>query len=167
LIVIHNNEPIIAYFHSNSGGKTINGKEYFGGKDYPYLISKRDPYSLGLKSSTWELSMKNIEFSKIFKHNGVITNRDITYNGDSFVDKMTIGTKQLNTKEIRRNVGYSVMKSERFSVELNNDNIIFRGIGYGHGVGMSQWGANNMAKEGFNFKQIIEFYYPETKIGDK
>ena len=164
LIIKYNNEPIIAYFHSNSGGKTINSKEYFGGKDYPYLISKKDPYSLGVKSSTWELIIQNKEFSKIFKYNGLITDKDITYNSDSYVDKMRIGTKQLDTKEIRRNVGYSVMKSERFSVKFNNDNIIFRGIGYGHGVGMSQWGANNMAKKGFNFKDIIEFYYPETKI---
>lgn len=164
LIVVYNDIPIIAYFHSNSGGKTINSKEYFGGSEFPYLISKTDPYSLGLKSSVWELTMSNSEFAKIFKYDGVISNRDIVYNNDSFVDKMTIGSKQLNTKEIRRNVGYSIMKSERFVAELNNDNIIFRGIGYGHGVGMSQWGANNMAKEGHNFKEIIEFYYPSTKI---
>ncbi|MBP5448925.1 MAG: hypothetical protein J6Y01_02305, partial [Spirochaetales bacterium] len=56
------------------------------------------------------------------------------------------------------------VKSETYTIDMSDDNVTFTGFGYGHGVGMSQWGANAMAKQKFSFGQIIEFYYPNVKL---
>jgi stage II sporulation protein D len=57
------------------------------------------------------------------------------------------------------------IKSTNFIIETAGENLVFKGSGFGHGVGLSQWGAKKMAEDGFNYKEILEFYYPNTEIG--
>ena len=59
------------------------------------------------------------------------------------------------------------MKSANFKVELNKENIVFEVTGYGHGVGLSQYGANNLAKKGYNYEKIISHYYTGVNIKTK
>ena len=58
------------------------------------------------------------------------------------------------------------MKSAKFEININGDNIIFRVTGYGHGVGMSQTGADSLAKQGKNYKDIIKHFYTNVEIVD-
>lgn len=154
IIIQYDNAPIVAYFHSNSGGRTKSGLSYFGPKsDFPYLISQEDPYSVDQPAYKWEYSMDKSDFDKIFGD-------DITIEQSDFCKTISNGVKKFDTKTIRRMIGYSKVKSETFSITQTDDQIKFEGYGYGHGVGMSQWGANRMARLHFNYKQIIEFYYP-------
>lgn len=165
-IVIYNDEPILAYFHSNSGGKILSGKEYFGvNSDFPYLVSKDDPFSLNYPGSSWEYQMSINDFVKSLNIINDFSNVQFIYNNDGFIDKISILNDEYYPKDIRKNIGYNLVRSERFNIELlNDDKIKFNGIGFGHGVGMSQWGAQGMAEKGFDYVQIISFYYPNTEI---
>lgn len=164
MIITYGSDPIIAYFHSNSGGLLKSGFEYFGkGSDFPYLTSKEDPYSLNYPGSTWEYSIQSNDFLSLLQ---ISSFSDLRTAGDSqgFIKKVLYKGKELSAKQLRRLIGYEKIRSERFSLEIIGDTVRFTGIGYGHGVGLSQWGAQGMAKKGFKFHQIIDFYYPGTTI---
>ena len=173
-IVTYNGEPILAYFHSNSGGKTRSGGDYFGPhSDLPYLVGHDDPYSIDLPGSNWEYRIGFDDFNKALSiqtdltDDALIYNKDnFSYDNDGFIEKIKVLEREYYPKEIRRSVGYVNLRSERFYVELNYTDRLFdfKGIGFGHGVGMSQWGAEGMAQKGFNYKEIILFYYPNTII---
>ena len=167
LIIAYNDKPILAYFHSNSGGKLNSGLEYFGKhSDLPYLVSKDDPYSLNYPGSKWEYKIKIDDFKKAFNITSDLTFDSIIYNSEGFVDKIQTQNGFLYPKNIRKNINQVKIKSEKFKIFFNQDGkyLLLSGIGYGHGVGMSQWGAHGMAEKGFNYRQIIDFYYPDTRI---
>ncbi|HOL57059.1 MAG TPA: SpoIID/LytB domain-containing protein [Spirochaetota bacterium] len=167
LIIKYKDEPIIAYFHSNSGGRITSGKEYFGeSSDFPYLISKEDPYSVDMPGYKWDFEIDIKEFCNklnIYNTNDIKIENFI-YNQNGFVKEFNNETIVLTSKDIRRLIGYSNIKSEKFILNIKDNKIIITGYGRGHGVGLSQWGAENMARRKKNFKEIINFYYPETKI---
>ncbi len=168
LIITYNNDPIIAYFHANSGGKITSGKEYFGShSDFPYLVSKEDPYSVDMPSYKWEFEIDIKTFLNKLNINDQsvdIIQSNFIYNENGFVKELTVNNLVFTSKEIRRIVGYAKIKSEKFKVSIKNGTIVFDGYGYGHGVGLSQWGAENMARKKKKFSEIIKFYYPDTKI---
>ena len=74
---------------------------------------------------------------------------------------MRIGNKTLKGSEIRSILG---LRSSCFEIKNEADTIAFEVMGYGHGVGMSQYGANAMAKDGYNYKEILSHYYTGIKI---
>jgi stage II sporulation protein D len=67
--------------------------------------------------------------------------------------------------DFRRMVGYEMLKSTLFAVAVDGTSAHFAGRGYGHGVGMSQWGAKAMAERGYRAEKILEYYYPGTTLG--
>jgi len=165
-IITFNDEPIIAYFHSNSGGKLKSGLEYFGkNSDYPYLVAKDDPYSIDSPGYNWTYDLSMDQFKTIFKTDFALTGDSVVFDESGYVQKIKINDADYFPKLLRKTVGYAKLKSETFKLEILDSKIIFNGFGYGHGVGMSQWGANSMAKQNFNYREIIEFYYPNTKLG--
>lgn len=165
-VLIFKRKPILAYFHSNSGGRIRSGLEYFGiNSDFPYLISKEDPYSIGMSGDKWSLEMtKDIFFKSISEENTDLSSDNIVYDEYHFVKEININLNTLSAKEIRKRIGYLKFKSERFNMIITDKSFIFNGIGFGHGVGLSQWGAEGMAEAGFDYKQIVSFYYPETNL---
>ncbi|OHD27811.1 MAG: hypothetical protein A2086_16400 [Spirochaetes bacterium GWD1_27_9] len=164
-IITYENKPIIAYFHSNSGGKTRSGKEYFGqSSNFAYLTSKEDPFSIGKPNDKWNCEVLIKDIKKSLDLTNDILESFFTYNEDGFVDKLNYSNKTLSSKEIRKKIGYFVVKSERFKIKIEKNKIKFEGIGFGHGVGLSQWGAESMAEQGYKYKEIIQFYYPSTNI---
>jgi stage II sporulation protein D len=168
MIVEYEGNPIVAYFHSNSGGKLVSGKEYFGNaSDFPYLICKEDPYSTGKPNSKWNFSIGIEDFKNKINFTEDLSSDSITMNNEGFVSGIKTGDNKLTSRDLRKIIGYSNLKSERFTMNYDvvDDKVIFDGIGYGHGVGLSQWGAESMAEEGFKFNDIIFFYYPGTSIG--
>ena len=78
-------------------------------------------------------------------------------------EKTLIVGKEL---EIRRILSESHLKSSAFEVEMTPDKVILHGSGWGHGVGLCQIGAAVMASKGYSYRQILEHYYPETKLTD-
>lgn len=164
-IITYNGEPINAVFHSTSGERTASAKEVWG-FDYPYLQSvacwwdKSSPRY----SETKEFALIEIEkqlgtdtgvMAAAQNGNGTVAGIvDLTASGR--VDKIRIGSKTLTGLAVREKLG---LRSANFTVEHKGDKLIFKTTGYGHGVGMCQYGANGMAKEGRNYQDILTYYY--------
>ncbi len=156
-------------FFSSSGGQTENSEDVFSNA-YPYLVSVSSPYEEGASHNNEE---KSFEIEEILsKINGYYTDRntgDATFEDIKIlsrtaggrVDKIQIGQSIYKGTEVRNALGLS---SAMFSVGYKGDKIIITSDGYGHGVGMSQYGANGMAKEGWDYEEILTHYYRGTKV---
>ncbi len=73
---------------------------------------------------------------------------------------------EISAKALREILGTKILRSTNFTTEFSNDSILFEGFGWGHGVGMCQWGAYFMGKLGFDYKEILAHYYPGSKLGN-
>ena len=71
---------------------------------------------------------------------------------------------RVSVGELRSLTGYGKLKSNCFECRKRGDTLVFRGSGFGHGVGMCQWGAMGMAASGYSSKAILEYYYPGAEI---
>ena len=74
------------------------------------------------------------------------------------------GSQSLSGRVLREIIGFDRLRSTRFDVEQRGNELIFRGQGWGHGVGMSQWGAAKMGEMNYTTEEILQFYYPGTEI---
>ena len=169
-IITYEGAPINAFFHSNSGGNTETATNVWGGTNYPYLqpvaTSGEDAYSQYNSEVTVtkeELINKikeyhsNIEID--FANEDAIKVLENTESGR--VKTIKFGNIQISGTETRTIFG---LKSAMFTVEIKDENIIFKVVGYGHGVGMSQTGADSMAKLGNKYEEIIKHYYSGVEI---
>ena len=156
-------------FFSSSGGQTENSEDVFASA-YPYLVSVSSPYEEGASHRNEEkiLSIKDVEekINDTYKdrNTGNLTVANIkilSRTGGGRVDKIQVGQSTYKGTEIRNALGLS---STMFSLGFAGDKIIITSNGYGHGVGMSQYGANGMAKEGKSYVEILTHYYTGTKV---
>ena len=74
------------------------------------------------------------------------------------------GELKISAKDFRNIIGPNLIKSTNFNLSIEKQDVVFEGKGWGHGVGMCQWGAYFMAKQGFSAPQILEYYYPQTNV---
>ena len=171
-IITYEGAPINAFFHSNSGGITEIPLNVWGGSGYPYLqvveTSGEDEYSQYSSQVTLtkqELLEKLKEsYSDIeidFDSEDSIQILELTESGR--VKTVKFGNKNLSGVEARTLLG---LRSTNFEITINGDNIEFNVIGYGHGVGMSQTGADALAKQGLNYEDIIKHFYIGIEIID-
>jgi stage II sporulation protein D len=149
-------------FHSASGGKTENSEDVFVSA-LPYLRSVESPYEAAAPYQSETISMGLATFAKKTaekygsKNIAANTIKILSRSEGGRVKDIQVGDKVLSGRDIRDLAG---LRSANFTFAFDgNENIIFTTDGYGHGVGMSQWGANGMAKAGFNYKEILEHYY--------
>lgn len=171
-IITYNNEPINAFFHSNSGGMTETTANVWGGTGYPYLQTVEtvgeDGYSqyhseVILTKQTFidKIKEKHSNFEIDFTLDDCI--KVLEYTDGNRVKKVKIGNLELSGVEVRTILG---LKSANFKITLEAENIKFEVIGYGHGVGMSQTGADSMAKNGSTYEEIIKHFYTGVEIID-
>lgn len=171
-IVTYDGDPINAFFHSNSGGMTETTADVWGGENYPYLqsveTSGEDAYSqyhseviLSKQSFIDKIKEKHPEFEIDFSNAECI--KVLEYTNANRIRKIRIGNMELSGVEVRTIMG---LKSANFEISIDNDNVKFTVIGYGHGVGMSQTGADSMAKKGSNYEEIIKHFYTGVEISD-
>jgi stage II sporulation protein D len=157
---------IISAFHSNCGGET-SPSEYAWVTVQPYLKRVVDKYCLNSPHAAWEKKIMLKEWTGMLSLNG--------YSGDvndpaifkfdqrERVAGYSIGSFSVPFRLIRTMLD---LKSAFFSVKVNGDSLVLNGRGYGHGVGLCQEGAINMALKGFTYQQIIKFYYLNVLIMD-
>jgi stage II sporulation protein D len=171
-VLAYNGDVIQAFFHANSGGKTASSEEVWGGKN-DYLVSVDDPYSQQSKGYKWNYKISRTKLSSIISNNkpgiGTIYEMFITDRTDSNrVNKIKIkgsdGEMMIKAKDIRAWIGVDQLRSTNFTISLNDDSFVFDGFGWGHGVGLSQEGARELAKEGRTYKEILFYYYKNVKI---
>lgn len=157
-------------FHANSGGKTEVPFYVWGGKGYPYLqvveTSGEENYS-GYKSEAEftkkefekKIKEKHQDFKINYKDKDCIKIEEI--DNSNRVITVKIGNLKLSGVEVRTLLG---LKSANFKVEIKDNKIKFTVIGYGHGVGMSQTGADSLAKQGKKYDEIIKHFYKDVEI---
>jgi stage II sporulation protein D len=163
-VVTYNGAVIEAIFHSSSGGGTENAVDVWS-SDVPYLRSVQD-YDQGSPVYSWKETFTLSEFSDkiggIGRINTIGTAQltpggrvaSITFAGEN-------GTKTLRGRDVRSALG---LRSTRFNIDLNNSSVIVTCSGFGHGVGMSQWGARSLAEQGWDYERILQHYYQSTAI---
>jgi stage II sporulation protein D len=171
-VLTYNGAIIQAFYHSNCGGKT-EASENVWGVSLPYLKGVTCEYCLGNSSSSWEqkLELKDIEeklHAAGFKVSGVTEIRPGVRNNRGRLKNIVVvsarGDATLTGDQFRKVLGYSVIKSTNFTVKIVGNNVIFNGTGYGHGVGLCQWGAKQRALNGFDYTEILSYYYPGTVL---
>ncbi len=163
---------VLALYHANSGGKTEQMENVWPG-GFTYLKSVEDDFSIKRPGYSWNKKLETMEIEKCLKkfdldissivdivpveraESGRIKKLEIIQDNKSFF---------LSGNSFRLMVGPAKIKSSNFEVKKEKEKFCFLGTGYGHGVGMSQWGVNSMAKKGYDYRQILKFYYPEAVI---
>lgn len=151
-IITYNNEPINAFFHSNSGGTTESPTNVWGGTGYPYLQTVSTVGEEAYSQYASERSFTNDEIlQEIKKYHPDIT-IDFTNDDEIKILENTesgrVKTIKFGNIEIPGTEARTIfsLKSSMFTIEKTNENITFKVQGYGHGVGMSQTGADSLAK---------------------
>ncbi len=157
---------ITAAYHANCGGETQNSENEWL-QMVPYLRSVKDSFCQKARNSNWDMKITKAKWLAYIAKNGVHfgvsdslsalvsdqQNRKTYYtvNGDS------IAFRKIRTDWL--------LKSSFFSVKIDSSsNIVLHGRGYGHGIGMCQVGAMNMAKFGYNYKNILNFYFKDISV---
>lgn len=166
-IVTYDHQPIRAVFHSSSSGRTENSRDVWGG-DFPYLTSVDSPGEDACPYHTSTVSVPVDEWkSKLSAAAEGIVFDDANLFGDFVrtpaggVLTVTMGDHVFKGTEIRSLFG---LRSANFDAAYRDGNIVFFVTGNGHGVGMSQYGANGMAKQGADYKTILTHYYAGTTV---
>lgn len=165
VIVDQNGKLITAAFHSNCGGETENSENVWT-IPLPYLKSIEEDYCKQGPHSKWESSIKIADWKKYLKKNGfqnidALSSDDYSYKQDGRQFYYVLKGDSMRLKKIRADWKF---KSTYFWIIPVDDVLFFKGIGYGHGVGLCQEGAMEMARQGYTYQQIIDHYYKNTKI---
>ena len=171
-IVTYENKPIDAFFHSNSGGITELPVNVWGGTGYPYLQSVETSGEEAYTQYSSEVTLTKEQLLNKLKEKYEDIAIDFSNNDDIKIMEYTEGTRvktikfgnhELSGVETRTLLG---LKSTNFEVKIDEDNIKFSVKGYGHGVGMSQTGADSMAKQGSKAEDIIKHFYTGVEISE-
>lgn len=169
MVIACDNSPILAAYHSMSSGKTESAENVWG-KKVSYLVpveSEGDTFCADLES---EKTVSVDAAREIFKtalpdtflpqvDSLLIT--DIKKSDSGTVLSAVVGDKELSGQKIR---SLFSLRSACFDVTIENGNVTFKTYGYGHGVGLSQYGADFMARQGKSFAEILNHYYPSTTL---
>ena len=169
-IITYQGEPINAFFHSNSGGMTEMPVNVWGGTGYPYLqaveTSGEDAYTQ--YASELEISKQELVDKIKEKHADIVIDWNaekpieiLEYTDGNRVKTIRFGNLNLSGVEVRTLLE---LRSANFTFEIIGDSVKFSVKGYGHGVGMSQTGADSLAKQGKNYEEIIKHYYTGVEI---
>ena len=171
-VLLYNDEPILAAFHSSSAGVTANSGDVWV-SDLPYLASVSSPENG--ESVPNYYSVKTIpagEFRQIFlaaypeaqfSDDPAAWITDAVHNASDRVETLTVGGVTVEGTQMRSLFG---LRSASFTTEVTAEEVTFRVTGYGHGVGMSQYGANEMAKQGKTWQEILQWYYTGVTVAD-
>lgn len=165
-VITYNGEVISAVFHSTSSGKTENSKDVWGG-DKPYLVSVDSPDDEKSPKYKSEKELTTEEFKKIAAENIEGTDfskeliGDIVRSEAGGILHISVGGKEIKGTEFRKIFG---LRSTNAEITADGGVVRFDVKGYGHGVGMSQYGANYLAKQGKDYKEILKKYYTGVEI---
>ncbi|WP_017850631.1 SpoIID/LytB domain-containing protein [Leptospira interrogans serovar Szwajizak] len=170
VMAVFEENPIQAFFHSNSGGKTETPENVWGGKKIPYLPTVSSDFDRAGENFYWKETVSqdliNSKFSNL-KLGEIQSIQVLSRTSSGRVDLMelngTEGTSRIRGKEFRQILGTPV-RSLRFGIQKESNGFLIKGMGSGHGVGLSQWGSFGMAKENYNYIEILRYYYPGTDL---
>jgi stage II sporulation protein D len=166
VIIDSTNQLITATFHSNSGGQTLNSEDVWLSAT-SYLKGTKDPFSLNQRNTNWTDTITVDKWLNYLKDQGFELNNETAKTDNLYFDQPTrlkyyrFNGDTIPLRKIREDFK---LRSTWFSFKPEGNIIIVSGRGYGHGVGLSQEGAMQMARENYSFLDIINFYYKNVKV---
>lgn len=167
--IVYGKEPVLAVFHGLSPGKTADSADVWG-ESIPYLVSvdapgdKLSPDLVSTNSFTYdELSaileaVEGIPTENIDKKEWI---KVLSSAENGYVKEVNVGNSTLSGTELKALLS---LKSPNFTVNFDDDKIEFTVYGKGHGLGMSQYSADFLARQGYDYKEILEHFYPHTEL---
>lgn len=169
-VLVYEGEPALSVYHAVSNGMTESSENAWGGA-VPYLVSVESPGDKLYSVYETEVYISLEKALETLNKNGAGLsgrNPEEWFKGAvltpaGYVDRITIGAATFSGEKIRSIFG---LRSSCFEVDFSEGEFVFKVRGYGHGVGLSQVGANYMAKEGASFEEILLHYYPGTEIAE-
>ncbi|WP_047983763.1 stage II sporulation protein D [Ornithinibacillus californiensis] len=162
-IITYNDKPIDPQFFSTSNGYTENSEDYYI-NEIPYLRSVPSPWD---EASPYYLDQETFTFEQVETALGIDlpANQqlaiEVTRTESNRVNELHVAGKALSGREVREKLK---LRSSDFSIKQKGNHLIFTTKGNGHGVGMSQYGANGMAQEGKTYEEIVTYYYKDVEI---
>jgi len=170
-VLTYKNMPIKAFFHATCVGKTEHPDEVWE-ESLPYLRSvecngNNSPYD------SWQRTFSKAEIAAALGTGSIKDLSIASYTATGRVKTVRIiaggnrtghSGREVKATDLRKLLGYKELPSTNFSLTIKGGDIIFAGKGYGHGVGLSQWGALEMARQGKKYREILSHYYPGTAL---
>jgi stage II sporulation protein D len=178
VLIDDHGQPIDAYFGASCGGETANIRDLWGGTPAVYLRGVRDEYCDAGPHAKWTDNISRADLLRALQSDSrtdvgnrldqiSISKHDETGRAEF----ITIAGEHRKTVRgwdfkiiVGRSLGWNVLKSSRFEVSRSGSNFIFRGSGFGHGLGLCQEGAHVMAARGASYQKILEKYFPGTVV---
>lgn len=160
-----------AYFHSCCGGQTELASRVWGKKESSYSVI--DPFCENSPQRKWQLRLSQRDFLNQLKSHGLEGSRIKNISLERYEEgprnvmvivETNVATLFIGATDLRRILGYKELKSTWFDIDWSPREIVFTGTGYGHGVGLCQWGAKTMAESGKTYQEILKFYYPKATL---
>ena len=162
-ILTYDDAPIFPAFFSTSNGYTENSEDYWE-DELPYLRSVESPWD---EDSPKYLDQQTFSIDQIEQELAVDLPKEsqlgieITRTDSNRVKEINLAGNTFSGREVREKLG---LQSSDFTIKQKNDHLIITTKGYGHGIGMSQYGANSMAKQGKSYKDIVKYYYQDVEV---
>lgn len=171
-VLTYQGKVIQAFFHSSCGGHTEASDKVWS-VALPYLEGVRCKYCLMSPSVKWERTIPLKKLETLLRKGGynvrgICGMIPLSRDESGRIGPLSIlypgGSINISAVDFRKIIGYGVIRSTDFDVHISGDVAIFSGVGYGHGVGLCQWGAEKRAEEGFSYREILSYYYPGTTL---
>lgn len=172
-ILEYNGKPALTVYHSNAGGMTEAARDVWQ-SDFPYLRPVKSPYDKYAPRYRWEFAIEGTALGAKLRSAGFDLDepysiRPLVTTASGRVKELAVkdghgGRAVMRGEDLRKALGYSHLRSTRFKISKRGTAFVFTGKGSGHGVGLSQWGARGMAEKGYSYDEILEHYYPGTRI---
>lgn len=161
------------YFHASCGGRTAQADLVWPVEPHPSLSGRICPFCQGTKHYEWAFDIPLVEVEQIMQTTGYpaknlknITFLDYDVSGRARAVKLQYERSevQIPASDFRTFLGRDRFRSLKADVEVESGRAKFHGFGWGHGVGFCQWGAKRQAEVSKSYEEILEFYFPESKI---
>lgn len=168
VIITYNGRPFPVYFHSTCGGHTAPVTKVFNDPPIAPLAGVRCDWCRQSTAYRWRVRLSATEIAQALSDRGIRRVRTLEPLGMEPEGRartiLVNGAVEVDANAFRLAVGPGRLKSTRFEVTAQGDEFLFEGTGYGHGVGLCQWGAWGLAREGYDWRAILAHYYPGTAI---
>jgi stage II sporulation protein D len=169
LVMTHNGQIAVGFFHSCCGGSTEDSGDVWS-RTLPYLRARPSPYCEGTKHRDWGVVLGKAELAQVLGMSGEINAIEVrgrTSGGRAvhvFAQSTSGESQQVTGERFRVLVGVNRLKSRLFDLSIRGPYVQVLGHGWGHGVGMCQWSSAKMAELGFDAAGIVHYFFTDVRI---
>lgn len=170
----HRGSPAATYYHRHCGGRTAAAKDVWPDKAAPFLTSHEDAYCKVESLAQWQATIAKQDLGRALQESRISAPEGFTLrverrNPSERVALLSLNGRPLTASSLRfavgRSLGWNLIRSDWYDLQDRGNDVVFTGRGHGHGVGLCQIGAIQMAKQGKSYREILDFYFPGTTLG--